>query len=72
MPAIGSMKLTPCGSIILANAEALDHLIGELWKRPWPGNARVVVIGHSIGGAVTTALAARLRDMTVTMLRRMR
>jgi pimeloyl-ACP methyl ester carboxylesterase len=47
------------GSIILRNAEVLDHLIGELWDSYGAGTAGVVVIGHSIGGAVTTAIAAR-------------
>ena len=47
------------GSIILANAEVLDHLIGELWEAYGAPTDGVVVIGHSIGGAVTTAIAAR-------------
>ncbi len=49
-------------SIILRNAEVLDHLIGELWPTYGAGTAGVVVIGHSIGGAVTTAIAARHPD----------
>jgi pimeloyl-ACP methyl ester carboxylesterase len=47
------------GSIILRNAELLDHLIGELWDAYGAGAPGVVIIGHSIGGAVTTAIAAR-------------
>ena len=47
------------GSIIVGNAEALDHLIGELWDSCGAGAPGVVVIGHSIGGAITTAIAAR-------------
>jgi pimeloyl-ACP methyl ester carboxylesterase len=50
------------GSIILRNAEVLDHLIGELWEAYGAPTAGVVVIGHSIGGAVTTAIAARHPD----------
>lgn len=46
-------------SIILANAEVLDQLIGELWDAYGAGTAGVVIVGHSIGGAVSLALAAR-------------
>jgi pimeloyl-ACP methyl ester carboxylesterase len=55
----GSTKVKPAGSIIMRNAEVLDHLIGELWDSYGAGTAGVVVIGHSIGGAVATAIAAR-------------
>ena len=55
----GSTAVDPGESIILRNAEVLDHLIGELWSTFGTGLAGVVVIGHSIGGAITTALAAR-------------
>ncbi len=55
----GSTKLQPDGSIILANAEVLEHLIGELWNTYGAGTVGIVVIGHSIGGAIATALAAR-------------
>jgi pimeloyl-ACP methyl ester carboxylesterase len=55
----GSTKVETDGSIILRNAEVLDHLIGELWETYGSGMPGVVVIGHSIGGAITTAIAAR-------------
>jgi pimeloyl-ACP methyl ester carboxylesterase len=55
----GSTRVAESDSIILKNAEVLDHLIGELWDAFGAGSAGIVVIGHSIGGAVTTALAAR-------------
>jgi len=55
----GSTRVADSDSIILKNAEVLDHLIGELWDAFGAGTAGIVVIGHSIGGAVTTALAAR-------------
>lgn len=45
-------------SIILANAEVLNHLVGELWEKFGAGRSGVVLIGHSIGGAVVTAMAA--------------
>lgn len=53
---------TPVGageSIILDNAEVLDHLVAELWTGYGAGTAGVVLIGHSIGGATVSALAAR-------------
>jgi len=58
---LGSTKVSveAGGSIILRNAEVLDHLIAELWDEYGAGAPGVVVIGHSIGGAVTTAIAAR-------------
>jgi pimeloyl-ACP methyl ester carboxylesterase len=46
-------------SIILRNAEVLDHAIAELWTAYGAGTAGIVLIGHSIGGAVVTAIAAR-------------
>ena len=55
----GSTPVQPGESIILSNAEVLDHLIGELWDTYGAGTTGVVVIGHSIGGAITTAIAAR-------------
>lgn len=58
----GSSPVTADGSIILANAEVLGHLIGELWDRYGAGTTGVVLIGHSIGGAVVSALAARRHD----------
>src|ERR1700742_2709170 len=54
----GSTKAETDGSIILRNAEVLEHLIGELWDTYGSGAPGVVLIGHSIGGAVTTAIAA--------------
>ena len=46
-------------SIILANAEVLEHLIGELYASYGAETPGVVLIGHSIGGAIATAIAAR-------------
>lgn len=56
---LGSDKVEAGESIILRNAEVLDHLIAELWQEFGDGAPGVVVIGHSIGGAITTAIAAR-------------
>lgn len=55
----GSTPVEPGESIILANAEVLDQLIGELWDAYGSGTSGVVLVGHSIGGAVATAIAAR-------------
>ncbi|MFJ9173723.1 alpha/beta hydrolase [Streptomyces sp. NPDC102360] len=55
----GSTPVNPGESIILANAGVLDHLVGELWEEYGAGTAGVVLIGHSIGGATVSALAAR-------------
>lgn len=55
----GSTPVEPGESIILRNAEVLEHVIGDLWAAYGDGAPGVVVIGHSIGGAITTALAAR-------------
>jgi pimeloyl-ACP methyl ester carboxylesterase len=54
----GSTPVSDSESIILTNAEVLDQVIGELWEKWGAGTAGVFLIGHSIGGAVTTALAA--------------
>lgn len=54
-----STPVEPGESIILANAEVLDQLVAELWDEHGAGASGVVLIGHSIGGAVVTATAAR-------------
>jgi pimeloyl-ACP methyl ester carboxylesterase len=46
-------------SIILANAEVLDDAIGDIWGTVGAGNPGIVLVGHSIGGAVVSAIAAR-------------
>jgi pimeloyl-ACP methyl ester carboxylesterase len=49
----------PADATIAKNAERLDDAIGEIWRRHG-GKARgVVLIGHSIGGAITVSIAAR-------------
>jgi pimeloyl-ACP methyl ester carboxylesterase len=54
----GSTPVGPADSTIMANAEVLGHAIGELWELFGAGTAGVFLIGHSIGGAVVTAVAA--------------
>ncbi len=49
----------PAEATIANNAERLDTAIGEIWKRHG-GTARgIVLVGHSIGGAITVSIAAR-------------
>jgi pimeloyl-ACP methyl ester carboxylesterase len=49
----------PADATIAKNAEVLDRAIGEIWRQHG-GKARgIVVIGHSIGGAITVSIAAR-------------
>lgn len=57
----GSSPVSPDGSMFLANAAALDHLISELWQAEGVGTAGVFLIGHSVGVPVTMAIAARER-----------
>jgi pimeloyl-ACP methyl ester carboxylesterase len=55
----GSTPVPESESIILANAEVLDQVIGEIWEDHGRSLSGVVLVAHSIGGAVATALAAR-------------
>ena len=49
----------PAEATIAGNAARLDEAIGALWQRHG-GTARgIVLIGHSIGGAITVSIAAR-------------
>ncbi|GAB2832330.1 alpha/beta hydrolase [Microbacterium insulae] len=54
----GSSPLESDDSIILANAEVLNTAIGEIWEQHGGAASGVVIIAHSIGGAVATAIAA--------------
>lgn len=55
----GSTSVEPGKSVILANAEVLDHAVTEVWDDVGDGTSGVVLLGHSIGGAVVLALAGR-------------
>ena len=46
-------------SIILANARVLSDVIGEIWLDHGAGSSGIVLVGHSIGAAVATAIAAQ-------------
>lgn len=59
-PGYGGSTPVPDGdAVFLANAALLDHVISDLWAEHGAGTAGVFVIGHSIGAAITLAIAAR-------------
>jgi pimeloyl-ACP methyl ester carboxylesterase len=53
-----SGELDVDGSIFDANAQALHDLIGELWQTYGEGSAGIVLIGHSIGAALSLLIAS--------------
>ena len=55
----GSSPLDAGDSIILANARVLEDVLGEMWAAHGAGTAGIVLVGHSIGAAVVTAIAAK-------------
>ncbi len=55
---IGSSPLTSEGSIIVDNAEVLGNAIGSIWDEHGGDAAGVVLVAHSIGGAIATIIAA--------------
>jgi pimeloyl-ACP methyl ester carboxylesterase len=59
-PGYGESTPLPSGEETIArNAERLDAGIGQLWSEIGQGAAGIVLVGHSIGGAITIAIAAR-------------
>jgi pimeloyl-ACP methyl ester carboxylesterase len=54
----GSDPLTSDDSIIVANADVIGRAVESIWAEHGGRAAGIVVIGHSIGGAVATKLAA--------------
>jgi pimeloyl-ACP methyl ester carboxylesterase len=55
---LGSSPLTSDGSIIADNATVLGDAIGSIFTEYGNGAAGVVLIAHSIGGAIATIIAA--------------
>lgn len=51
--------LAPHDATIAGNAERLDAILGDIWKRHGGGRSGMFLIGHSIGGAITVSIAAR-------------
>ncbi len=58
----GSSPLRSDDSIILANADVLGKAIGSIWAERRGGAPGVVLVAHSIGGAVATTIAAAPRS----------
>jgi pimeloyl-ACP methyl ester carboxylesterase len=57
---VNSTPLAPAQATITGNAERLDEAIGAIWEDARAGGAPgIVLIGHSIGGAITVEIAAR-------------
>jgi len=54
----GSSPLTSDDSIIFANAEILGDAIASIWAQHGDGAPGIVLVAHSIGGAVATKIAA--------------
>ena len=57
-----SSALESDDSIIMANAEVLNGTIGSIWAEQGNGRPGVVLVAHSIGAAIATAIAAAPRD----------
>ena len=55
---VDSSPLESEGSIIFANADVLSEAIGAIWADHGEGKAGVVLVAHSIGGAIATKIAA--------------
>lgn len=55
---VGSTMLPPSDSIIASNAIVLSDVIGSIWEE-WADRAPgIVLVAHSIGGAIATDIAA--------------
>lgn len=55
---VGSSELSPEGSILSANADVLDDVIGQIWQAHGECTEGIVLIAHSIGAAIATEIAA--------------
>jgi pimeloyl-ACP methyl ester carboxylesterase len=59
-PCYAESSPLPAGEATIArNAQVLDEAIGQIWGTQPSGARGVVLIGHSIGGAIAVAIAAR-------------
>jgi len=54
-----STPLPASEATIAGNAERLDDGLGAIWREQGDGRPGIVLIGHSIGGAISIAVAAR-------------
>lgn len=56
---LGSTALPPAEATIGRNAERLDDAIGRIWRQAASPARGIVLIGHSIGGAIAVSIASR-------------
>lgn len=56
---VGSTPFAPPDATISRNAERLDEAIGKIWQEAGSSARGIVLIGHSIGGAITVEIASR-------------
>ncbi|HEV8022844.1 MAG TPA: alpha/beta hydrolase, partial [Candidatus Lustribacter sp.] len=54
----GSTPFAPADATIARNAERLDEAIGKIWQAAGSSARGIVLIGHSIGGAITVEIAS--------------
>jgi pimeloyl-ACP methyl ester carboxylesterase len=64
----GSSPLTTDDSIILANAEVIGDAIGSIRAESGNDGPGIVLVAHSIGGAVATAIAATPQEWPLLAL----
>jgi pimeloyl-ACP methyl ester carboxylesterase len=58
-PGYGESTPLPTGEETIArNAQRLDAAVGQVWSEFGHGAAGIVLVGHSIGGAIAIAIAA--------------
>ena len=53
-----STALSPSEATIIRNAERLNYVIGEIWRKFETQAPGIVLIGHSIGAAIAIAMAS--------------
>ena len=54
-----STAFPPVEATIIHNAERLNEVIGKIWEQFQPRSPGVVLIGHSIGGAIAVGIASQ-------------
>ena len=57
---VGSLSLAPADMTVQGQARHLGRLLKDAWQRHGTGTTGLFIIGHSIGGAITAAIAAQL------------
>lgn len=57
-----SGRLSPDEATIINSAKSVTLALTDLWRRHGGGHSGIVLIGHSIGGAVAVLIASMARD----------